>query len=114
MIAGIFLVERTSHGVSDDRNRVRQVVVHEDDAQTDAQIIQAEIDTLNANTPTGDSFSSGNPVYPDGYFDTVTQVGATPVANLATDGDLIAFSPSVLEEIGRASCRERVGQYGEI
>lgn len=95
MVAGLFLVERTSQGRSDDRNRVRQVVVHEDDAQTDAQIIAAVIATLNTLTPTGDGFSAGESVYPDGYFDTVTQIGATPAGPLATDGDLFAYPPQV-------------------
>lgn len=96
MVAGLFLVERTSQGRSDDRNLVRSVVVNEDDAQTDAQIIQAVIDTLNTNTATGDGFSSGENVYPDGYFDTVTQIGASPAGPLAVDGELIAFTPEVI------------------
>ena len=96
MVAGLFLVERTVQGVNDDRNQVRSVVAHEDDAQTDAQIIAAVIANLNAATPTGDSASSGEPVYPDGYFDTVTQIGASPAGPLVTDGDLIAFPPEVL------------------
>lgn len=95
MVAGLFLVERTVQGESDDRNRVRQVVVHEDDGQTDAQIIAAVIATLNTATPTGDGFSAGENVYPAGYFDTVTQIGASPAGPLATDGDLFAFPSSV-------------------
>lgn len=97
MVAGIFLVERTSQGRSDDRNLVRQVVVHEDDAQSDAAIIAAVIATLNTATPTGDGFSAGENVYPAGYFDTVTQIGASPVGNLDTDGNLLAWAQSVTE-----------------
>lgn len=96
MVAGVFLVERTSQGRSDDRNQVRAVVVNEDDAQSDAVIIQAVIDTLNANTPTGDGFSTGNDVYPDGYFDLVTQIGAAPAGPIAVDGELIAYTPEVI------------------
>ena len=92
MVAGLFLVERTIHDDDHDVNRVRQVVVHEDDAQTDAQIIAAVIATLNTATPRGDSIGSGPAVYPAGYFDTVTQIGASPAGPLATDGDLYAFA----------------------
>lgn len=98
MVAGLFLVERTAQGANDDRNRVRQVVVHEDDAQTDAQIIAAVIATLNSVTPVGDGFTAGEPVYPAGYFDTVTQIGASPAGPLATDGDLYAFPVSVASQ----------------
>ena len=100
MVAGVFLVERTSQGRSDDRNKVRQVVCNEDDAQTDAQIIQAVIDTLNAATPVGDSGPTSNGpenVYPDGYFDTVTQIGTNPQGPINTDGDLLAWPQSVTE-----------------
>lgn len=95
MVAGLFLVQRTVQGEADDRNRVRDVVVHEDDAQTDAQIIAAVIATLNTLASVGDGLPAhapaGENVYPDGYFDTVTQIGASPAGPLATDGDLFAF-----------------------
>lgn len=96
MVAAVYLVTRTTQGRNDDRNRVRHVIAHEDDAQTDAQIIAAVIATLNANTSTGDGFSSGENVYPDGYFDTVTQIGASPAGPVATDGDVIAYPEDVL------------------
>ena len=92
MVAGLFLVERTSQGRSDDRNRVRAVVVHEDDAQTNAQIIAAAIATLNTAQPVE---SGAEAIYPTGYFDTVVQIGATPAGPLATDGDLLAYGPEV-------------------
>ncbi len=93
MAAGIFLVTRTDQGVSNDRNRVREVIVHEDDAQTDAQIITAVIATLNTAEPVE---TGAEAVYPAGYFDTVVQIGATPVADLDTDGNLIAYPPRVV------------------
>lgn len=96
MAAGIFLVTRTDQGVTNDRNRVREVIVHEDDAQTDAQIIAAVIASLNTATPVGDSITAGEPAYPDFYFDTVEQIGATPVASINTDGDFLAYAPRVV------------------
>jgi hypothetical protein len=93
MVAGIFLVTRTTQGVNDDRNRVREVVVHEDDAQTAAQIIAAVIATLNTAQPVE---VGAEDIYPAGYFDTVVQIGASPVADLDTDGDLIAYAPRVV------------------
>ena len=94
MAAGIFLVTRTVQGVNQDRNGIREVVVHEDDAQTDAQIITALLASMNATEQAGDP--AGDFVqYPAGYFDTVVQIGATPVADLDTDGNYIAFAPRV-------------------
>jgi hypothetical protein len=94
MAAGIFLVTRTVQGVNQDINQVREVIVHEDDAQTDAQIITALLASMNATEPAGDP-SGSQDQYPVGYFDTVVQIGATPVADLDTDGDYIAFTPRV-------------------
>lgn len=99
MVAGVFLVERTSQGRSDDRNLVRNVIANEDDAQTNDQIIAAVIATLNANTPVGDNAPTSNGpenVYPDGYFDTVTQIGASPAGPIAVDGELIAYPNEVI------------------
>ena len=93
MVAAVYLVERTDQGKNDDRNRVRSVIVHEDDVQTDAQIIAAVTASLNRASPTGDGASD---VYPDGYFDTVTKIGAAPAGPLVTDGHLIAFPSEVL------------------
>ena len=98
MAEGLFLVRRTSQGVNDDRNRVREVLINEDDAQTDAQIIQAAIDALNTATPVGDGFTAGEKSYPDGYFDEVIDIddlAGTSEDNLRTDGDFIAFGPEV-------------------
>jgi hypothetical protein len=95
MVAGVFLVERTIHDPDHDINRVRQVVVHEDDAQTDAQIIAAVIATLNTNTVRGDAISSLD-AYPAGYFNIVTQIGAVPAGPIAVDGELIAFQQEVI------------------
>lgn len=90
MAEGLFLVTRTSQGVSDDRNRVREVITNEDDAQTDAQIITAVIASLNAAQPVE---TGAEPVYPAGYFDTV--VDLTVAITLATDGDFLAYPPRV-------------------
>jgi hypothetical protein len=94
MVAGIFLVTRTGQGVNQDINGVREVIVHEDDAQTDAQIIAAVIASMNTTEPAGDP-SGSQDQYPAGYFDTVVQIGASPVADLDTDGDYIAYAPRV-------------------
>ena len=92
MVAGIFLVTRTSQGRNDDRNQVRSVIVHEDDAQTDAQIIAAVIASMNTQEPVE---TGAEPVYPAGYFDTVSQIGATPVAEINTDGDFLAYGVAI-------------------
>ena len=94
MAAAIFLVTRTIQGVNSDRNQVREVIVHEDDAQTDAAIITALLASMNATEPAGDP-SGDFDQYPAGYFDTVVQIGASPVADLDTDGNYIAFAPRV-------------------
>jgi hypothetical protein len=90
MAEALFLVRRTSQGVNDDRNRVREVVINEDDAQTDAQIIAATVAALNAAQPVS---SGGSDVYPAGYFDTV--VALTTAVTLGADGDFLAYPPRV-------------------
>jgi len=94
MVAGIFLVTRTVQGVNQDINGVREVIVHEDDAHTNAAIITALLASMNAAEPAGDPSGSQNQ-YPAGYFDTVVQIGASPVADLDVDGNFIAFAPKV-------------------
>ncbi len=94
MAAAIFLVTRTIGGVNQDINQVREVIVHEDDGQSDAAIITALLASMNATEPAGDP-SGDFDQYPVGYFDTVVQIGATPVADLDTDGNYIAFAPRV-------------------
>lgn len=93
MVAGLFLVTRTSQGVNDDRNRVREVVLHEDDGQTDAQIITQAILGLNTSQPVE---TGAEPVYPAGYFDTVIQIAAAPEGPMATIDDYIAYAPEVV------------------
>lgn len=96
MADAIFLVTRTIQGVNDDRNRVREVVIFNDDGDADSLIIQNTVDALNAVTPVGDGLTAGEPVYPDGYFDTVQQIGATPSGFLDTEFDFLAFAPRVV------------------
>ena len=97
MAAGLFLVTRTSQGVTQDRNLVREVIIHDDDGDTDAVIIAQCITQLNALFPTetkgGDA--DAEPAYPAGYFDTVIQIAATPEGPLATINDMIAYAPEV-------------------
>lgn len=94
MAAAIFLVTRTVQGVNQDINQVREVVVHEDDGQSDAAIIAALLVNMNIVEKAGDP-AGDQDQYPAGYFDTVVQIGATPVADLSTDGDYLAFAPRV-------------------
>ena len=94
MAAGLFLVTRTTQGVNQDINQVREAIVNDDDAQTDAQIIATLLTSMNTVEPAGDP-SGDFDQYPDGYFDTVVQIGATPEGPLATDGDYIVYSPEV-------------------
>ena len=94
MAEALYLVRRTTTGEFDDRNRVREVLANQDDGQTDAQIIQAVIDALNAEQDVGDGLPSHDPagenIYPDGYFDTVDDVSVS-TGPVSTDGDFIAF-----------------------
>ncbi len=94
MAAAIFLVTRTVQGVNQDINGIREVIVHEDDGQSDAAIITALLANMNTVEPAGDP-SGDFDQYPVGYFDTVVQIGASPVADLSTDGDYLAFAPRV-------------------
>ena len=94
MAAAIFLVTRTVQGVNQDINGVREVIVHEDDGQSDAAIIVALLANMNTVEQAGEPAGTQNQ-YPDGYFDTVLQIGATPVAALGTDGDYLAYRPNV-------------------
>ncbi len=93
MVAGLFLVTRTSQGVNDDRNRVREVILHEDDGQSDAQIITQAILGLNTSQPVE---TDAEAVYPAGYFDTVIQIAAAPEGPMATIDDYIAYAPEVV------------------
>lgn len=92
MAEGLFLVRRTDQGVNNDRNRVREVLINEDDGQTDAQIIAATISALNAAQPVESGFEN---VYPDDYFDTVENIDDLTSGPLASDGDFVAFAPRI-------------------
>lgn len=92
MVAAIFLVTRTQQGVNDDRNLVREVIMHQDDGDSDAVIIAQAITGLNTQNPVE---SGASAVYQAGYFDTVVQIGGAPVANLAAEFDFIAYAPHV-------------------
>lgn len=96
MVAGLFLVTRTDQGVTNDRNRVREVIINDDDGQTDAQIITQAIAGLNATQAVE---SGAEAVYPAGYFDTVVQIGASPAGPLATDNDYFAYAPVIASEV---------------
>lgn len=92
MVAGLFLITRTQQGVNDDRNQVREVILSDDDADTDAQHITQAIAGLNASHAVE---SGAAAVYPAGYFDTVVQIGTTPAGPLTTDNDYIAYTSEV-------------------
>lgn len=94
MAAAVFLVTRTIGGVNQDINQVREVIVHEDDAQTDAQIITALIASMNATEQAGDPAGDFDQ-YPALYFDTVLKIGLTPSGALDTDGNFLAYAPKV-------------------
>ena len=101
MVDALFLVTRTAQGVGDDRNRVREVVIFNDDGDSDLVIAQNTVDILNTNTPTGDGLPAhdvaGENVYPDLYFDTVVQIGTIPSGPFGTEFDYIAYAPKVDE-----------------
>lgn len=93
MAEALYLVRRTTQGVNDDRNRVREVIVNNDDGDSDATIIANVVALLNTAHPVE---SGAEPVYPAGYFDTVNQISdLTTSGDLRTDGDFIAFPPRV-------------------
>lgn len=92
MVAGLFYITRTDQGVNNDRNRVREVIINNDDGDTDAQHITQAIASLNAAQPVE---TGAEDVYPAGYFDTVDQIGASPAGVLATNHDFIAWAPEV-------------------
>jgi hypothetical protein len=48
MAEALYLVERTTQGESEDRNRVRAVIINNDDGDADAVIIANVITALNA------------------------------------------------------------------
>lgn len=94
MAAAVFLVSRTTQGVNQDINGVREVIVHEDDAQSDAAIITALLASMNATEQAGDPAGDFDQ-YPAGYFDTVSKIGLTPTAELDVDGNYLAYAPQV-------------------
>ena len=99
MVEALWLIRRTAQGVSDDRNRVREVLFNNDDGDSDAVKITNLIAALNAAQPVSGGFSDGEPVYPAGYFDEVINIddlAGTGEDNLRTDQDFIAFGPEVV------------------
>ena len=94
MTAAIFLVTRSVQGVNQDKNQVREVIIHQDDGDSDAVIIAQAITGLNTQNPVE---TGAEAAYPAGYFDAVVQIGASPVANLATEFDFLAYTPRVSE-----------------
>lgn len=93
MAEALFLVTRTTQGVSEDRNRVREIILADDDGTSDADVITAAIAVLNTAQPVE---SGAEAVYPAGYFDTVNELSDLVTASvLRTDGDFIAFGPRV-------------------
>ena len=96
MAAGLFLVTRTDQGVSSDKNLVREVIIHDDDGDTDAVIIAQAITQLNLLFPVESKDGAiVEAVYPAFYFDTVIQIAAAPEGPLATINDMIAYAPEV-------------------
>jgi hypothetical protein len=93
MAEALYLVERTDQPVADDRDGVRAVVINEDDAQTNAQIITATIAALNAALPVS---AGAEAKFPAGYFDTVSEISDLVTAGpLRTDGNFVAFKSEV-------------------
>ena len=98
MVDAIFLVKRNSQGVTNDRNLIREVLIFNDDQDADALIIQNTVDALNLADPVeSNDGANPEPVYPDFYFDTVVQVGASPAGPFDTEFDFLAYAPAVLE-----------------
>jgi hypothetical protein len=93
MAEALYLVTRTDQGVNHDKNRVREVIINNDDGDADAVIITNTIAALNAAQPVE---AGSEAVYPPLYFDTVNQISDLVTAgDLRTDQDFIAFAPRV-------------------
>ena len=94
MVAAIFLVTRNVglDSVNQDKNQVREVIMHQDDGDSDAVIIAHAILGLNTQLA---AETGAEPPYPADYFDTVVQIGAAPVADLDTEFNYIAFGNRV-------------------
>ncbi len=93
MAEALFLVTRTTQGVSEDRDRVREMILADDDGTTDADVITAAIAALNTASPVE---TGAEAKYPAGYFDTVNELSDLVTDSvLRTDGDFIAFPPRV-------------------
>ena len=90
MAEGLYLVQRTGAVDANDIDGVRNVVMNNDDGDTDADIITAAIAALNT--------AAGVSKFPAGYFDTVNEISDLVTAgDLRTDQDFIAFGGPVYE-----------------
>ncbi len=86
MAEALFLVTRTNQlGDNDMRNGVHAMLINNDDGDTDAVTIADAILRLNAH------FGAGS--YPDGYFDTVQEVGDLTSGPAPDNGDIMVFLP---------------------
>ena len=95
MADALWLIRRTSQGVNDDRNQVREVLINIDDGDDDATKIQGCIDALNTAHPVE---AGAEKAFPDFYFDEVINIddlAGTGENNLRTEFDFIAFAPAV-------------------
>ncbi len=98
MADAIFYVTRTDQGVSNDRGLIREMIIFNDDGDSDAVIIQNCVDALNLAHPVETSNSAtAEDAYPPLYFDTVIQMGTVPTGPLDTEFDFLAYAPAVLE-----------------
>lgn len=96
MAEALFLVERTTQSDNDIRDGIKSVIINNDDADTNAQIIAAAIAAVNAALPADAGAASSK--LPDGYFDTVNEVSDLVTAgDLRTDQDFLAFGAAVAE-----------------
>lgn len=100
MAEHLYLIRRTTH-MNDERNRVRDILINNDDGDSDAVKIQNAVDAMNTAQPR----DGGSPTYPDGYFDfvlDVTELSGTGQDNLRTVGGFITWGPEIATRLTQA------------
>ena len=92
MVEQLFLVERTDRPDNDVRDGIKTVIINNDDADTDAQIITAAILAVNTALPVD---ADAEAKIPAGYFDTVSPLTPLSAGPLATDLDILVHKAEV-------------------
>lgn len=87
MAKALYLVTKANVSGKHVVNGVRSVLINADDAAGAAVVQAAAVAACNAAHPS----STGNPAYPDGYFDTSVLVSDLTAGPLKDAGDAYVF-----------------------